>query len=209
MSNAVFHQGAVAITASGDLIRLVGRRPDADREEWRHDRWDCGWKFSPDTVNEREITPFTRPVMEAFEMSGYHFTDAANLEAIMSDGLAPSMGQRSLEAGERHPTLFLFRTFEDAEDAMANWLGESLEADQIAIMKVAIPNGTAIVLPSNSAGYEFEVIERIPPAALTVLSDDLDNSDWGAIRQNEVVRTETVIPALRVSHSQSTCPALG
>lgn len=181
--SARFQAGQIATNALGEIVRLIKR----EEGSWRHDAWDRGWVLSPDPINERELTLFPAPsIVGSSGLVGYHITNADNLASINENGLTPAIGPRSDDAGEPFPAVFLFRSFTDAEDGISNWLGDALEGEQAAIVKVTIPDGTPIVDPNFSAGYEYEIVGKIPPVAIVTLSDDIDNADWGAIRSNEI-----------------------
>ena len=74
------------------------------------------------------------PVPELF----YHLTPRRNLEAILSQGLKPSIGERSKALGEAEARIYLFDSKESLEDALGNWLGEEFDEDE-ELVALSIP----------------------------------------------------------------------
>jgi hypothetical protein len=97
----------------------------------------------------------------------YHITPVSNLPRIMREGLIPQIGDRS-RLMEQEDGIYLFPTYEDAENALMNWLGyEFPEGDKLALLEVNWP------LPEYSTvDYEFVVKEQIPPDRIKVISED-------------------------------------
>jgi hypothetical protein len=90
----------------------------------------------------------------------YHVTKSNNIDSIMKNGLMPSVGDRSKKMNER-PSIFLFKSIQDVEDAMMNWLGDELEDHPATLLKIKIPQHVQIY--PTSAGYESQVFDHIPP----------------------------------------------
>lgn len=101
----------------------------------------------------------------------YHVTVSENLESIMEKGLVPSVGERSEQLGEG-ASIFLFPSQEDAEDAVANWLGDQFDEDTaFALLEIYIPVEIEIHRSEN-VDWEVSVHDPIPPNCIKVLSKD-------------------------------------
>jgi hypothetical protein len=98
----------------------------------------------------------------------FHVTPAANVYRILRDGLKPRIGDRS-RVMEQEDGIYLFKTQDDAADAVTNWLGDEFEdRERLALLEVTIPPD-AKVLPST-ADYEIVVSTPIPPEFIKVIS---------------------------------------
>lgn len=133
----------------------------------------------------------------------FHLTDATNVDSIMSSGLQPRMGDRSLEFGELEPAIFLFRTLADAEYALSNWLGEAFDGvESLALLQVelAVPAGDVsetldLEQRCDDGTFEHVVKETIPPAAISVLTMDADNYNfYGEEDDEEAVHQSGIYP---------------
>jgi len=77
----------------------------------------------------------------------------------------PSIGQRSLDADEAQPAIFLFPDQDSCESALSTWLGECFED---------VPDGELLVLELDVAGlrlrcevaYELICHEPIKPCRI-------------------------------------------
>lgn len=99
-------------------------------------------------------------------MQAFHVTPASNIDVILSAGLIPAIGERSMELGEPVPAVYLFPTQDDAADAVGNWLGECFEEDvELALLSVDIVD----IAYTQEVGYEFIVTEPIPADRIQVL----------------------------------------
>ncbi len=98
----------------------------------------------------------------------YHVTKSNNVSSIMKNGLLPSVGDRSKKFNER-PSIFLFRSRQDVEDAMMNWLGDELGDDPTTLLKIKIPHNIQVY--PTSAGYERQVFDYIPPEYIQNLGE--------------------------------------
>ena len=105
----------------------------------------------------------------------YHVTKKTNLNSILSKGLIPSIGERSLKLGESQAGIYLFPTKEDCNNALMNWLGqefEDVEEDGLVILKINY-SGHNI---RNNEGIDYEVVVTDiinPPRIL-----DIFNENW-------------------------------
>lgn len=98
---------------------------------------------------------------------GYHITRKANIDSIMKNGLKPRI---PLDYGERGDIkgIYLFKTLEDVESALEQWLGERIEEweekhnkdyDEV-LLQVDISN-THFLDIIDSAEYEWTVTTPI------------------------------------------------
>jgi len=101
----------------------------------------------------------------------YHVTPTENVSQIMAEGLVPQRGPRSvqLESGDG---IYLFKTMEDVENALMNWLGDELEHDSLTLLGVELPPD-AKNRTDDSADYEIVVTTPIPPQFIQILSEDI------------------------------------
>lgn len=92
-------------------------------------------------------------------MYAYHVTTAGIARKILKHGLLPGIGKRSRQI-EKRPAIHLFKTYDDVENALMNWLGEEFgENIKLALLRVKIPYNAIVV---EGAGYEIVVLSRIP-----------------------------------------------
>lgn len=101
----------------------------------------------------------------------FHITPRQNVPTIMLDGLLAKIGPRSLELGEPVPAVYLFRTIEDAENALSNWLGEAFDEDEVlSLLGVTLPED----IPEDPMSFEYCVYRDIPGERIVILVEDLD-----------------------------------
>ena len=109
-------------------------------------------------------------------MKAYHVTRESDLPSIMRDGLVPNIGPRSAEIGERRQAVFLFRSLEDMDNALYNWLGERFEGEERnegqPVKHVALE--VEIEDSCDTGFYEIEYPDTIPPANIWVLDYQVD-----------------------------------
>ena len=74
-------------------------------------------------------------------MAFYHATPAANLSAILAEGLEPRIGARSRMIGEEEPAIYLFDALPLLEDAIGGWLGDAYEEagiPEVALLEITL-----------------------------------------------------------------------
>jgi hypothetical protein len=65
----------------------------------------------------------------------------------------------------------LFHSPEEAQDGVANWLGDEFgESTRLALLAVTVPSDAA---RSTGAGFETVLTEPVPPDRITIVSHDL------------------------------------
>ena len=78
--------------------------------------------------------------------------------------------------GETKPAIWLFKSKEEMETSLENWLGETLDDGQILIIKAKIPIEFASrhIDPNSdiAAGYECACTAVIPPEMLTFYDEN-------------------------------------
>ena len=105
----------------------------------------------------------------------YHVTLADNLPRIMKQGLVPQKGPRASLIGEDEDGIYLFKTIDDAEDALYQWLGEEFDEDEkLSLLQVDVPPG-ARTQPTR-ADYELVVLDPIPPQYIRIVYKDIDET---------------------------------
>lgn len=69
-------------------------------------------------------------------MQFFHATELKNLSSILHSGLIPQIGERSKLMNEKSG-VFLFKSQEDMENALGNWLGDYLdEEDGLVLLSI-------------------------------------------------------------------------
>ncbi len=100
----------------------------------------------------------------------YHVTPTENVPRIMSEGLTPQRGPRSKQMADHG--IFLFKTMEDMEDALANWLGDEFEEDEpLTLLGVELPSDAEVA--PEAVGFEVNVLSPIPPDFIQIISEDI------------------------------------
>ena len=103
----------------------------------------------------------------------YHATDERNLNSILSQGLIPSLGPRSIKAAEPRELIFLFRSKNDLKNSLYNWLTveftEYTDAKALAILEINIPEDDDIEIVADCSVADFEAYcdQVIPPKYIT------------------------------------------
>lgn len=92
----------------------------------------------------------------------YHVTPQYNTDNILRSGLLVQQGERSKQLNEADG-VFLFRSVDEAEDAVMNWLGDEFDDDEpLDLLQISLPS----TFPLDNDPNSFEVISRldIPPS---------------------------------------------
>lgn len=101
----------------------------------------------------------------------WHVSLTGNRHSIMRKGLIPKMGPRAKACSENEPSVWLFPTKADAENAVGNWLGDELGEGKLVLLKVTLPPCFPII--DEGCGFERRSTIAIPPVCLSVESDPL------------------------------------
>lgn len=98
-------------------------------------------------------------------MKGYHVTRRKNLDSIMEYGLIPNVPKDMEDLN----AVYLFKTFEDAENALYNWLGQRIEEweeengeeyDEICL-EVDLSDHVSSII--DTVEYEWACMDLIQP----------------------------------------------
>lgn len=106
--------------------------------------------------------------MPASSVTLYHLTSARNLPRIMREGLRPLIGPRARRGAESRALIYCFANLADLDQALANWLGEELGEQTLALLKIRLPKG----IRTKHEAFEVQVAELIPPDAIEIVSRD-------------------------------------
>jgi hypothetical protein len=89
----------------------------------------------------------------------YHLTKLSNLDSIKKHGLRPTI---PVDMDTEEEGVYVFKTKEDAEDALQNWYGDRYDdSDEFAILTIKTDG---LRLFSTLADYEYVSYETIPPS---------------------------------------------
>lgn len=91
----------------------------------------------------------------------FHVTPISNMDSILKMGLVPQIGERSKDI-EEEELVCLFRTYEDCETALLQWLGEEFEEleEELVSLKVQLPSDFPLIQTC-----EWEIVSKIKIAA--------------------------------------------
>ena len=108
----------------------------------------------------------------------YHVTALSNLPSSKQVGLIPQVGPNARACEESHPSVFLFKDREAMEDALMNWLGETLsesfgEDAALLIMHVTLTEEEANSLETSPVSYEAVSHITITPERLTFYDEEM------------------------------------
>lgn len=117
----------------------------------------------------------------------YHVTSSKNMKSILSDGLEPRVPEDFGEKGDLKG-VYLFKTYEDTENALYNWLGERIgdiedetgeDYDEV-ILKINI-DGLDLY---DSVEYEWVCLEYISPERIKPFIQTIDGlKEWFPINE--------------------------
>lgn len=97
----------------------------------------------------------------------YHLTKTSNVPNIRTQGLKPSI---PTDMPTEEEGVYVFKTKEDAENALMNWYGERYEDDdeEFSLLTIDI---TGLRLFATLADYEYISYEAIPPSNIIKIED--------------------------------------
>ena len=99
---------------------------------------------------------------------GYHVTSKRNLKSIKKNGLEPRVPEDYGTSGDI-AGVYIFKTYEDMENALYNWLGERIEEieeesgeeyKEVAL-KINLTGMEQYLI--DSVDYEWTCVEKIEP----------------------------------------------
>lgn len=105
----------------------------------------------------------------------YHVTLMDNIQSILTNGLIPQIGERSLEYGETFNAVYMFPSIDDMECALMQWLGDWFnnnygEEIPLAVLEITVPND----FPIEYGVVQYEVFSRrvIPAIYIKFLREE-------------------------------------
>lgn len=103
----------------------------------------------------------------------FHVTFEDNISSILKYGLLPLIGNRSVAVHETVPAIYLFKSLEDVENALSNWLGDMLANDprRLAVLKIALPFSLSEFLSHSKSSFEYICYETIQPEFIEKLDE--------------------------------------
>lgn len=101
----------------------------------------------------------------------FHVTPCSKWEMIKSEGLVPQLGERAKQIATEKKGVFLFTSYEDAEHALWNWLGEEFEDldEDVFTLKVDLPKSFPL---ESEVGWEFISRNVIPPDCISFYKNE-------------------------------------
>lgn len=102
----------------------------------------------------------------------YHVTPTDNVPSIMSGGLIPQRGPlaKQMEADEG---IYLFKTMENVENALSNWLATEFAEDDVPLTLLGVELPPDATTAPTTADYEIVVTSPIPPQYIQIVSEDI------------------------------------
>lgn len=92
---------------------------------------------------------------ESTMVTAYHVTPTKNLPSILKHGLTPKNIKRGIHAENDTPAIYLFKTVDEAEDGVTNWLADLYnENESLALLSIQIDRDKIINDPElNLSAY--------------------------------------------------------
>lgn len=96
----------------------------------------------------------------------FHVTPQSNVDSIMKNGLLPKIGERSKRI-EEEEMAFFFKTYEDCETALEQWLGDEFEdlEENLFVLKVELPDDFPLI---ETADWEMATVSIVEPKYISV-----------------------------------------
>ena len=101
----------------------------------------------------------------------YHVTPTHNIESILKNGIQPSIGDRSLDLGEKEPRIYLFTSIDSCKNALMNWLGNYFEDEDDGFLSILEINPD-FVEGLSEAEYEIASYQVILPVNITKIFNE-------------------------------------
>ena len=97
----------------------------------------------------------------------YHITPTYNIDSILENGLTPSVPNDMSDTNG----VYMFRSLDDAHDAIVNWLGDRYDEDvDLSILSID-PAGVSDI--NSVVGYEVMSRDTILPKFIKVVETGL------------------------------------
>ena len=91
----------------------------------------------------------------------FHISRRQNVQKIRKSGLIPGAPEEGDVSG-----VYFFTSMEDAEDALANWLGERFDEDEELVVLVVDATQLDPSRWEQDVGYELRYLDAVPPSAI-------------------------------------------
>jgi hypothetical protein len=102
----------------------------------------------------------------------YHICRDSELQSILQQGLLAQQGDSTQQSSNEQPSVLLFRSLNDAKDAVNKWLRKAFaENDTLDLLSVSLPQN----FPINDDPRMLEVISRadIPPSFIKLVNKNI------------------------------------
>lgn len=100
----------------------------------------------------------------------YHVTTERASRKILVNGLSPRTGKRSKILGEPVPAIYLFKSVDEAEDAVMNWLGDEFNENAVLVLlEVKVPSDFGIV--KEEGQFEAKSTTPIPARYIKLVKE--------------------------------------
>lgn len=100
----------------------------------------------------------------------YHVTTERASRKVLVNGLVPRKGSRSNKLGEKEEAIYLFKSVDDAEDAVMNWLGDEFNEDAILVLlEVKVPPD--FVITEIEGHFEAVSADPIPAKYIRLVKE--------------------------------------
>lgn len=87
----------------------------------------------------------------------YHVTQKKDFNSIMTKGLIPQMGERSMDVEEEN-FVFLFPSKEDMNTALSSWFGELFDDEiELVSLEITLPDD----FPIFDSTVEYEKVSKV------------------------------------------------
>lgn len=103
----------------------------------------------------------------------YHITEKDNIESILKYGLIPSLGERSILAGDQFKAIFFFDEIYHIEEWM-DFLYKNKDKDSLEVLRFNIKRLKYFI---HNNGEEFYLKHKIPVEKIDYLNLYNSNSD--------------------------------
>lgn len=103
----------------------------------------------------------------------YHVTPSHNLQSILEDGLTPLIGPRSMQLGEAQARVYLFRSLDDVETALMNWMADAFdENEELVVIEIDPDEHDSKHLIDFENQFEIVSLAAIEPSCICRVLDE-------------------------------------
>ena len=115
----------------------------------------------------------------------YHITEKQNIDSIIKHGLIPSLGNRSILAGDNFKAVFFFDNINNIENWM-DFLYKNQDKDSLEVLRFNIKKLKWFI---HNNGEEFYIKHKIPITKIDYL--EIYNKDYNLISFNNLINENT------------------